>query len=385
MDAPASKAAGVASGDPAAGFRRPIALPLRIGPLALNSLAMLAPMAGVCDGPFKSVVRRIDRDCLLSTELVNGEAWLRGHFEMQQRAWLDASEQPVALQLSGHEPEFLAKAAAKAESMGANLVDLNLGCPAPKVVASGNGAALLRDPSVVAPLFEAMRKAIKTAAFTVKIRIGYDEKRMTGFEIARIAQECGADALWVHGRTKAQGYSGRADWEKVAELKRELRIPIIGNGDILTPEDAARRYHESGVDAVAIGRGAMGNPWIFKRAHHAILTGEVLPEPTVAERLEACRWQVEALLAAVGEKLGVLEARKHVAWYLKGLPGAPEVVRAANQAASAEALWAALDAFAEAQPDWEARPDPAAFGRLVDAKWMRYAPEKPPADPLVAP
>lgn len=336
---------------------------------------MLAPMAGVCDASFKSVVRRYDPDCLLSTELVNGEAWLRGHFEMAQRAWLHPGERPVALQLSGKDPAFLEAAARKAEATGASLVDLNMGCPAPKVVSGGNGAALLRDPSLVAPLFEAMRRALKEAAFTVKLRVGYDEARMTGLEIARIAQECGADAVWVHGRTKAQGYRGEADWGLVAEFKRQLRIPVIGNGDLLTPEQAAARYHQSGVDAVAIGRGAMGNPWIFRRAHHAITTGELLPEATVAERLEACRLQVAGLIEDNGERLGVLEARKHVAWYLKGLPGTPELVRGVNQAATAADLEALLLRFEEAQGDPQARPDPARYGRLVDPKWMRYAPE----------
>ena len=344
---------------------------LRIGGLALRSVVMLAPMAGICDGPFKRVVRRFDADSLLSTELVNGEAWLRGSHEMAHRMKLRPEETPVAIQLSGHDPAFLAAAAAKAEAEGADLVDLNFGCPAPHLISSGNGAALLRDPSVVAPIFEAVRKAIKVP-MTVKMRIGWDEKTMTGLEIARTAEACGADAVWVHGRTKVMGYGGKADWDAVAEFKRALRIPVIGNGDILTPQDAADRLRGSGVDAVAIGRGAMGNPWIFKRANHFIQTGELLPEPTLLERVETCRLQVRFLVEEMGEVLGVPECRKHVAWYVKGLPGIAPLRDGANRAKTLADLEAALDAYLEAQPDLTVPARPELYGELIDPKWMRY-------------
>jgi tRNA-dihydrouridine synthase B len=344
---------------------------VRIGSLALRSLVMLAPMAGVCDGPFKRVVRKFDGDSLLSTELVNGEAWLRGNHEMAARMFLHPEESPVAIQLSGHDPAFLAAAAAKAEAEGADLVDLNLGCPAPHLITSGNGAALLRDPNVVAPMFAAVRKAVKVP-FTVKLRIGWDETLMTGKEIAHIAQECGADAVWVHGRTKVQGYGGKADWEAVREIKQYLRIPVIGNGDILTPQDALEKKTMSGVDAVAIGRGAMGNPWIFKRANHYMLTGELLPEPTLLERVETARLQCKYLIEELGEKLGVPESRKHVTWYVRGLPETQDLRARCNQARTLAELDAALDAYLESQPNLEIAADPALYGTLVDPKWMRY-------------
>lgn len=344
---------------------------LRIGSLALRSRVMLAPMAGICDGPFKRVVRRFDVHSLLSTELVNGEAWLRGSHEMAHRMQLHPSETPVAIQLSGHDPTFLAAAAAKAEAEGADLVDLNFGCPAPHLINSGNGAALLRDPSVVAPIFTAIRAAIKVP-FTVKMRIGWDPSLMTGLEIARIAEACGADAVWVHGRTKVQGYGGKADWEALRAFKAALTIPVIGNGDVFTPEDAAERLSTYGVDAVAIGRGAMGNPWIFKRADHFVRTGELLPEPTLLERIETCRLQVRYLVEEMGEKLGVPESRKHVTWYAKGLPAIQPLRAGANQAQTLADLEAALDAYLEAQPDLTVSARPELFGELVDPKWMRY-------------
>ncbi len=347
----------------------PIAL--RIGSLTLRSVVMLAPMAGICDGPFKRVVRRFDVDSLLSTELVNGEAWLRGSHEMAHRMKLRPEESPVAIQLSGHDPAFLAAAAAKAEAEGADLVDLNFGCPAPHLINSGNGAALLRDPAIVAPIFKAVRAAIKVP-MTVKMRIGWDADTMTGLEIARIAEACGADAVWVHGRTKVMGYGGKADWKALEAFKAALRIPVIGNGDVFTPEDARDRLAESGLDAVAIGRGAMGNPWIFKRANHLIQTGELLPEPTLLERIETCRLQVRYLVEEMGEPLGVPECRKHVTWYVKGLPNIAPLRDGANRARTLADLETALDAYLEAQPDLTVPARPELYGELIDPKWMRY-------------
>lgn len=346
---------------------------LRIGRLELRSRVMLAPMAGVCDGPFKRVVRRFDGDSLLSTELVNGEAWLRGHHEMIARSVLGPDESPVALQLSGHDPRFLAEAARKAEASGADLIDLNFGCPAPHLVNSGNGAALLKCPAAAGPIFEAVRAAV-SVPLTVKVRLGWDETgRDAGLEIARTAEACGLDAVWVHGRTKTQGYTGKADWEAIAAVKRAVGIPVIGNGDILTPEDAKAKAEASGVDAVAIGRGAMGNPWIFKRADHYWRTGELLPEPTLLERVETARLQCRELVAELGEKLGTLESRKHVAWYVRGLPDTPPLRAAVNAASALAEIEAALDRYLESQPDHALTADPALFGRLVDPKWMRYA------------
>lgn len=344
---------------------------LRIGRLALSSKAMLAPMAGVCDSPFKRVVRHYDAESLLSTELVNGESWLRGHYEMAQRTVLHPSETPVALQLSGRDPKWLAEAARQCEAIGADLVDLNFGCPSPHIVSSGNGAALLKaDMQHIQAIFEAVRAAL-SGPMTVKMRVGWDEARLTGLAVAKLAEACGADAVWIHGRTAVQGYGGKADWQAVAAIKRELSIPVIGNGDVMTPQDARARLEESGVDAVAIGRGAMGNPWIFKRANHYMLTGELLPEPTLAERLEACRLQCGYLIEEMGERLGVPECRKHVAWYVKGLPETTALRQAVNKAQSQAELESALAAYQEAQdPHETARPE--RFGTLVDAKWQRY-------------
>lgn len=344
---------------------------LRIGPLELKSRVMLAPMAGVCDGPFKRVVRMFDPYSLLSTEIVNSDALLVGNREMLERIKLHPLESPAALQISGHEAEPLAHAAQLAETAGADLIDLNCGCPSPQLVKSGNGAALLKDPAKLAPLFEAVRKAT-TVPFTVKLRLGWDETRRTGLEVARIAQECGANAVWIHGRTAVQQYQGQADWEAIKAIKAQLRIPVIGNGDVFTPQEALQRFKDSGVDAIAIGRGAMGNPWIFRRADHYMQTGELLSEPTLAERISTARLQCAYLIEAIGEQRGVPECRKHVSWYVKGLPATTELKTAINSATRFAEITRALDAYLSAQPDPHMIADAGLAGVLVDAKWQRY-------------
>lgn len=344
---------------------------LRLGSLELHSLAMLAPMAGVCDSPFKRVVRRFDPFSLLSSEIVNCDALLAGDAGMRRRLRLHPEESPAALQLSGHEPGPLARAAELAQEAGADLIDLNCGCPSPQLVKSGNGAALLRDPSRLAELFSAVR-AVTRVPMSVKLRLGWQDAR-TGLEVARLAQECGADAVWVHGRTAAQGYGGTADWDAIGAIKRALRIPVIGNGDVFTPQGAAERRTLSGADAIAVGRGAMGNPWIFRRVDRYLQTGELLPEPTLAERLAALWLQCELLIADQGDEQGVRACRKHVAWYVRGLPEAGSLQREANAAAGPAALFGALAGFLD-RSDPQARPDPQLVGALVDPKWQRFRP-----------
>lgn len=344
---------------------------LTIGTLQLASRAMLAPMAGVCDGPFKRVVRHFDRHSLLSTEIVNSDALVAGDREMRERIRLHPSEAPAALQIAGHDPASLARAARLAQEAGADLIDINCGCPSPQLVKSGNGAALLKDPSKLAPLYEAVRRVVRVP-MTVKMRLGWDADRMTVFEVARIAQECGADAVWIHGRTAVQQYGGMADWDAIGRVKAALSIPVIGNGDIFTPEDAQERMERSGVDAVAIGRGAMGNPWIFRRVDHYLRTGELLPEPTLLERIETLRLQCRYLIEDIGEHRGVLESRKHVGWYTKGLPETTDLRRTVNAAASLKEIEAALDRYLAAQPDLHLLPRAEWTGKLIDPKWQRY-------------
>ena len=344
---------------------------LRIGNLELQSRVMLAPMAGVCDGPFKRVVRLFDRTSLLSTEIVNSDALLAGNREMLERIQISPDESPAALQISGHEPRSLARAARMAQEAGADLIDINCGCPSPQLVRSGNGAALLKEPAKLAPLFEAVRH-VTHVPMTVKLRLGWDETRLTGAEVARIAQECGADAVWIHGRTAVQQYQGQADWEAIASIKAQLRIPVIGNGDVFTPEDALRRYRESGVDAIAIGRGAMGNPWIFPRANHYLLKGELLPEPTLAERIETFRLQCQYLVEEIGEARGIPECRKHLGWYLKGYPGIQALKQAIHAANSLLAVEEAIERFLATPLDMSLLPDPLLVGKLIDPKWQRY-------------
>jgi tRNA-dihydrouridine synthase B len=357
--------------------------PVVIGDLVLNSRVFLSPMAGVCDRPFKRLVRLYDQEALLSTELVNGEAWLRGDREMERRIGLGPSETPVALQLSGHHPEFLARAAAKAQEMGADLLDLNLGCPTPHIVNNGNGAALLRDPNILPPLFSAIREAV-SIPFTIKIRLGWDDDNLTGAQIAHMAQECGVDAIWIHGRTKVQGYKGESDWAQIDDIASNLSIPVIGNGDITTPEMGVARLNQTRVKAIAIGRGAMGNPWIFKQTEHLYQTDELLPKPTLKQHIEAAKMMLLFLCEDIcpedwkpgddhpSEVHATREMRKHLNWFLKGFPQAKEAVKNLNQQNNYNSVIHTLDNYL-ADLDDDLVSDQNLWGKLVDPKWQRYS------------
>lgn len=296
---------------------------MQIGTVKLNNNIFLAPMAGVTDMSFRILCKR--QSCGLTyTEMVSAKGL---HYKSDNTAVLLSiapEERPAAVQVFGSEPELVAEAARQAEAGGAAIIDINMGCPTPKIVKNGDGSALMKKPELAAAIIRATVKAVK-APVTVKIRKGWDEESVNAVEIAVIAAWEGAAAIAIHGRTREQYYSGSADWSIIKQVKAAVDIPVIGNGDILKPEDAGRMLAETGCDAVMIGRGAQGNPWIFKRTLEYLMTGQLLPEPTYEQRVETIILHMDMITALKGEGTGVKEMRKHAAWYLKGMPGSARI------------------------------------------------------------
>lgn len=296
---------------------------MQIGSVKLNNNVFLAPMAGVTDMAFRILCKR--QDCGLTyTEMVSAKGL---HYKSDNTAVLleiAEEERPAAVQVFGSDPEIVAEAARQAEANGAAIIDINMGCPTPKIVKNGDGSALMRRPDLVREIVRAAVKAVKVPV-TVKTRKGWDADLVNAVEIAGIAAQEGAAAVAIHGRTREQYYSGNADWSIIKQVKREINIPVIGNGDIVKPQDAKRMFEETGCDAVMIGRGAQGNPWIFKRTIEYLRTGQLLPEPTFEQRVETIITHMSMVTELKGEGVGVKEMRKHAAWYLKGMPGSTKV------------------------------------------------------------
>lgn len=296
---------------------------MQIGNVKLINNVFLAPMAGVTDMAFRILCKR--QDCGLTyTEMVSAKGL---HYKSNNTAVLleiAQEERPAAVQVFGSEPEIVAEAARYAEAGGAAIIDINMGCPTPKIVKNGDGSALMKSPELVREIVKSTVKAVKVPV-TIKIRKGWDEESVNAVEIAVIAAQEGAAAVTVHGRTREQFYSGIADWDIIRQVKRAVDIPVIGNGDITKPQDAGQMLEKTGCDAVMIGRGAQGNPWIFKRTAEYLKSGQLLPEPAYEQRVEAIIRHMEMVAKLKGEATGAKEMRKHAAWYLKGMPGSTKV------------------------------------------------------------
>lgn len=296
---------------------------MQIGSVKLSNNVFLAPMAGVTDMAFRILCKR--QECGLTyTEMVSAKGL---HYKSDNTAVLleiAEEERPAAVQVFGSEPEIVAEAARHAEACGASIIDINMGCPTPKIVKNGDGSALMKNPEMVKEIVRRTVTAVKVPV-TIKTRKGWDEDSVNAVEIAAIAAQEGAAAVTIHGRTREQFYSGVADWDIIRQVKRAIDIPVIGNGDITKPQDAKRMLEETGCDAVMIGRGAQGNPWIFKRTIEYLATGRILPEPTYEQRVETIINHMDMVAEIKGEGIAVKEMRKHAAWYLKGMPGSTKV------------------------------------------------------------
>lgn len=321
---------------------------LRIGNVELENPLILAPMAGVTDLPFRLLCG--EQGCgAVYTEMVSAKAIYYKNRNTKTLMEVHLDEGPVALQLFGSDPDILSRIAALVEDGPYAWIDINMGCPVPKVVGNGEGSALMKDPGLVEQILTALVKSVKKPV-TVKIRKGFDDSQVNAVEIARIAEGCGAAAVAVHGRTREQYYSGRADWDIVRQVKNAVKIPVIGNGDVFAPEDTARLMKETGCDGVMIARGARGNPWIFSRSLHYLKTGEIPPLPSVQEIQREILRHLDLQIQYKGSYLGLMEMRKHVAWYTAGLPHSAALRDRINQAGTYEEFCELIGRIGQGEP-----------------------------------
>ena len=290
---------------------------MKIGNVQLDNEVFLSPMAGVTDLPFRTICK--EKGCgMLYTEMINAKALCYDDENTKKMLNLEDDGHPVAVQIFGSDPEYMGKAASIMNQYTNDILDINMGCPAPKVIKNGDGSALMRNPKLAAEVLTAVVKNSEKPV-TLKIRKGWDDNSVNALEIAKIAEECGISALAIHGRTREQFYSGKADWDIIAEIKQSINIPVIGNGDVFDVQDAVNMLEKTKCDAIMIGRGSQGNPWIFNRINHYMKTGEVLPEPTLEEKISTAIKHMNLAVAEHGEYVAVREMRKHIGWYLKGL------------------------------------------------------------------
>jgi len=290
---------------------------MQIGPHKLANNLILAPMAGVTDRPFRQLCRSLGAGMAVS-EMVSSNSLLWGSAKTRRRADHRGEAEPRAVQIMGADPQMMARAARHNVENGAQIIDINMGCPAKKVCNVQAGSALLRDEPLVGRILEAVVAAVPEVPVTLKIRTGWDRAHRNGAAIARIAEAAGIQALAVHGRTRADGYRGEAEYETIATIKQAVAIPVVANGDITTPERARLVLDQTGVDALMIGRAAQGRPWIFREIEHYLRTGEKLPPPGLKEVRDLLLAHLDNLYTFYGEQTGVRMARKHIAWYSKG-------------------------------------------------------------------
>ncbi|MEB1805992.1 MAG: tRNA dihydrouridine synthase DusB [Bacillaceae bacterium] len=303
---------------------------LKIGNIEMKNPVVLAPMAGVCNPAFRLIAKEFGAG-LVCAEMVSDKAILHKNEKSLSMLYVDEREKPLSLQIFGGEKETLVEAAKFVDkNTNADIIDINMGCPVPKITKCDAGARWLLDPNKIYEMVSAVVDAVEKPV-TVKMRIGWDDEHIFAVENARAVERAGGKAVAVHGRTRVQMYEGVANWDIIKEVKESVNIPVIGNGDVKTPEDAKRMLDTTGVDGVMIGRAALGNPWMLYRTVHFLETGELPGDPTPREKIDVCMIHLDRLIALKGEKVAVREMRKHAAWYLKGMSGSSIVRDQINQ------------------------------------------------------
>ena len=309
---------------------------MKIGNVNLANPYILAPMAGVTDLPFRLLCKEQGAG-LLCMEMISAKALQYKNKNTKALLAIHPDEYPVSLQLFGSDPKIMSEMAKMIEELPFQILDINMGCPVPKVVRNGEGSALMKNPELVHEIVSAVSKAIKKPV-TVKIRKGFDDDNINAVEIAKIIEDAGGAAVAVHGRTREQYYSGKADWDIIRQVKEAVSIPVIGNGDVVDAASAEALVEQTGCDGIMIGRGAEGNPWIFKQILHYMETGETLARPTQHEVKEMMLRHARMQVEYKGGAIGIREMRKHVAWYTAGFPHSAKLRAAINQVESLQAL-----------------------------------------------
>lgn len=318
---------------------------IQIGNVTIKGNLILAPMAGVTDLPFRLLCKEMGAD-LIYTEMVSAKGIYYNNKNTEDLLQVLEEERPVSLQLFGSDPELMAEMAKKIEHRNFDILDINMGCPVPKVVNNGEGSALLQNPKQIGQIVHAVSHAI-SKPLTIKIRKGFGKEDCNAVEIAKVIEDNGAAAIAIHGRTREQYYSGKADWDVIAKVKEAVSIPVFGNGDVNSPETAKALLEHTGCDGVMIARGVRGNPWLFKQIKTYLETGEILPKPTIAEVVAMIKRHSRLQVQYKGEYLGIREMRKHVAWYTAGYPDSARLRSRVNEIDSLEGLDALLDEYVE--------------------------------------
>ncbi len=309
---------------------------LIIGNVKINGNLVLGPMAGVTDLPFRLLCKEQGAD-LIYTEMVSAKGIQYNNQNTEKLLEVADEERPVSLQLFGADPYIMSETAKRIEDKNFDILDINMGCPMPKIVNNGEGSGLMKEPKLVGEIVHAVASAIKKP-LTIKIRKGFTESTANAVEIAKIAEASGAAAIAVHGRTREQYYSGEADWKIIKAVKEAVSIPVIGNGDVFTPEDAIRLVNETGCDGIMIARGARGNPWIFSQIKEYFHTGKIPKKPSPKEAVDMMLRHAEMSITYKGEYIGIREMRKHIAWYATGYPLAAKLRNQVNEIESMEQL-----------------------------------------------